>query len=83
MIQAVKKYISKWNASRLLKLFLGIALLIGYFADNNSFYLGFSLLFLLQSIFNVGCCMGGNCNTTAPKDDKQPAFKFKELKIKK
>lgn len=79
-MERIKNYLSQWNFSRGLKFFFGVALLVFFIAEKEAFYLVFALFFLIQSVFNVGCCVAGNCKTKT--SETKTTFKFKELKNK-
>lgn len=81
-MEQIKKYFSNWDASRIIRLILGVAMGIGYFSTRENIYLFGAILFLAQAAFNMGC-FGGACSTNvAPKDEK-PEITFKKFEPKK
>lgn len=80
MIQ-IKNYFTNWNAARIIRLILAVALAIGYFSTKETIYLFGALVFGAQAIFNMSC-PGGSCATPNLKKDEQ-VVKVEEYKPKK
>ncbi len=68
-MRQIKNYFKSWDVSRILKMFLSVALLISYFYNKENFFLFIGLMLGIQAIFNISC-PGGSCNTTTNKNTK-------------
>ena len=68
-MRQIKNYFKSWDASRIFKMVLSVALLISYFYNKENFFLFIGLMLSVQAIFNISC-PGGSCNTTTNKNNK-------------
>ena len=50
-----------WHAMRVLRLVLGVFAGIEYFSVHDPLLLFVGSVFLVQALFNVGCCGAGAC----------------------
>lgn len=73
----IKDYIAKWDFTRLFRLLLGVAMLIGYFSTKENIYLLGGILMGAMALLNIGCA-SGSCQTRVPQG-KEPEIKFKKL----
>lgn len=72
--------LKNWDASRLMRLVLGIVLAIAYVAEGQGIYLGLSIFLLVQAIMNIGCgCAGSNCQTGNSMSTKSTDYEIHEL----
>lgn len=79
----IKQYLKKWDASRWLRLVLGVIFGLAYVFDGQGFYLLFAVFFLVQAVLNIGCgCMSGSC-TTNTKEKEETARYFEKLNTEK
>lgn len=83
-MEPIKKYFSNWDAARIIRLVLGAAMGIGYFATSETLYLMGAIFLLTQAAFNIGC-PGGACttNTTDTTTEQKPTMTFKKYEQKK
>lgn len=77
----VSAYIRRWDFTRLFRLLLGVALLLGYLSTKESIYLAGSVLLGIQAIFNLGCA--GPACSTGVNTDKKEVIQVKELDLTK
>lgn len=52
-----------FDTMRLLRLFLSIAVMVQGYQDKQGTLVLLGFMFLLMSIFGIGCCSGGSCIT--------------------
>lgn len=81
-MERIKKYFSNWDASRIIRLILGIAMTIGYISTRETIYLFGGIIFLAQAALNIGC-PGGACSTNATQKDEKQGMTFKKYEPKK
>ena len=74
-METFKKYFAVWDFSRIFKMVLGVALMIGYFSTKENMYLVGGIFFAGQAILNIGC-PGGSCATNVPKDTEKKVMEF-------
>ncbi len=67
----MRKYISKWNLSRVLRLGLGILILFQGIESREWFFIAIGLIFSLLAVLNYGFCGSTACDITQGyTDDK-------------
>ena len=74
-METIKKYFAAWDAARIIKIVLGLALAFGYVSTGDNIYLFGALFLSVQAIFNIGC-PGGSCSTNVPKNNDKQVMKF-------
>lgn len=68
-MEQIKKYFSKWDIARIIRLLLALAFGAGYFFTKETIYLFASTILGLQAILNISC-PGGSCSTGVSKESK-------------
>ena len=81
-METIKKYFAVWDFSRIFKMVLGVALIIGYFSTKESMYLVGGIFFSGQAILNIGC-PGGSCATNTPLVNEKKRMEFDKYKPEK
>ncbi|NLO71657.1 MAG: hypothetical protein GX102_12095 [Porphyromonadaceae bacterium] len=67
-MKRIKNYFRTWDSARYLRLILGTIFGLAYAFDGQTFYLLFSIFFLVQAIMNIGCgCAGNSSCAVEPK----------------
>lgn len=76
------KVLKGWNFSRWLRLILGLSIAIQTFYQPDFITGTLALTLLLQAVFNVGCCAGGNCYVSKETQPNQSIENttFEEIK---
>ena len=74
-METIKKYFAAWDAARIIKIVLGLALAFGYVSTGDNIYLFGALFLSVQAIFNIGC-PGGSCSTNVPRNNDKQVMKF-------
>jgi len=80
-MKQLKNYFSGWDTSRIIRLVLGVASVIGYFYTRENIYLFAGVLLGLPAVLNISC-PGGSCGTSAVNEEK-PVVKLKKYEPKK
>ena len=80
-MEAIKRYFSSWDLSRIIRIVLGVAMGIGYLSTNESIYLIGAIVFTLQAVFNMGC-FGGACSTNIPEAKHKQIIKIDKYEPK-
>lgn len=80
-MKKLREYFGKWNASRLLRLVLGVIFALAYIFEGQAFYLLLAIFLLVQAVMNVGCgCATSNCET-ASSETKTTNYDFEKLNV--
>ena len=76
--------VTQWNWMRLIRLFLGVLILAEGISSQQWIPGIVGSIFLMQALFNVGCCSIGSCNIANRKidDTKTEVIQYEEVKIK-
>lgn len=74
-MKTIKKYFATWDAARIIKMILGIALAFGYISTGDNIYLFGALFLSVQAILNIGC-PGGACSTNVSQNTEKQVMKF-------
>jgi hypothetical protein len=61
-----------FDAMRLLRIFLSGAVMVQGYQDKQSSFILLGLMFLLMTLFGVGCCSGGSCFVRTKSSDNLP-----------
>ncbi|HEY1047458.1 MAG TPA: hypothetical protein VGF79_13510 [Bacteroidia bacterium] len=71
-----------WSFSRWLRLILGLSIAIQTIYQPDFIMGTLALTLLLQAVFNVGCCAGGNCSVSNKTQSEQTLENttFEEIK---
>ena len=80
-MERIKKYMSGWDLSRIIRMVLAVILSIGYFSTKENIYLMGAIILGAQAIFNISC-PGGSCSSPTNKE-QEPIVKVKEYKPEK
>ena len=68
----MKNIFSQWHFMRFIRLAMGLYLIFEVVATKQWFLGIFALLFLVQAVFNIGCCGANGCGVS-PKKSKNAA----------
>ncbi|HLV45612.1 hypothetical protein ACKUSY_17370 [Myroides odoratus] len=60
----MKNYLRGWNLMRIIRLVLGIVIIVQGIQAQQWMLVALGGLFTLMTLFNIGCCGTGGCNTT-------------------
>lgn len=80
-MERIKKYLSAWDVTRVVRLVLAGALAVGYFYNKETIYLMGASILGLQAILNISC-PGGSCSTSTSKTS-DPVIKVEKYDPKK
>ncbi|MBX2951773.1 MAG: hypothetical protein KF870_04670 [Leadbetterella sp.] len=58
----MKKYLSAWNLSRLLRLAIAVAIIVQGILVKDGMFITLGVLFSIMPVMNIGCGAGGTCN---------------------
>lgn len=80
-MERIKKYFSDWDLTRIIRIVLAIALLVGYFSTKETMYIMGAVILGAQAIFNISC-PGGSCAAPVSKSEK-PIVEVKKYEPEK
>ncbi len=77
-------FLHNWGFSRVVRLLLSIVILYEAFQTRETFYGIAGVLFLVQAVFNWGCCGMNSCSTQERKMGTEipEDFSHEEIKVK-
>ena len=75
---SIKKYVLKWNVTRIFQLLLGGTMLAAYLSNHDTMYLFLGTVLTLQAVLGIGC-LGGSCGTSH-RSSEEPKIKFDKYK---
>lgn len=82
-MKRIKTYFAAWDATRYMKLVLGLIFGLGYAFEGHGIYLMFSVFLLVQAVMNIGCgCTTGNCSTNL-NSKQETSYKIEKLNTDK
>jgi hypothetical protein len=79
----MKKFISKWNFPRILRLLVGIFILYDGIMSSEYLFVILGFAFSLMALLDYGCCGTTQCNSNINTSEKQIEDKeiiFEEVK---
>ena len=81
MMDSIKKYIKKWNATRIFQLVMGGSMIAAYLSNHDNMYLFLGAMLTLQAALGIGC-FGGSCGTNY-KSTEEAKIKVEKYNPKK
>jgi hypothetical protein len=77
----MKSYLKNWNGMRTLRLALGVFVTLQASLSGDWLFILLGVLFSLLSVFNVGCCAAGTCNTSPPRrPEREEEISYEEVR---
>jgi len=76
----INYFLLNWNIVRLLRLLLAIFAISAAVSQHDALMGIIGGIFMLQALFNVGCCGIANCSVTPQTEKMDKEIVFEEIK---